>query len=101
MICVFQQNVRIVDMNDEIIHETVFEHGQFDSVIPTVGSSVVSHELGLRQFEVVLDKRPGKTARYKIVDVEYDILGEKVRVTAQLEAITLIVGQHDVGLINS
>ena len=99
MLCTFVQTVRIVDMNDEIIHEVVFQHGEFDGAAPVVGGSVVTHELGLQQFEVVYDRREGRIARTKIVDVEYDFLSAPVRVRAILEPVKLIVGQHDVGIL--
>lgn len=86
-------------MNDEIIHEVMYEHGEFNGVYPVVGGSVLNHQLGLQQFDVVYDKREGRTTRTKIIDVEFDLLENPMVVRALLEPVTLIVGQHDVGLI--
>ena len=91
------QVVRIVDMNDEIIHEVVFEHGKVEASTPTIGATVVSHPLGLKEFTVVYDKRSGEPMRTKITDLEISLLSEPSVVKVFLEPITLIVGQHDVG----
>lgn len=93
------QTVKIVDMNDEIIHEVLFEHGVVQSPVPSIGASVVSHQLGLKEFEVVYDKRPGRKSRFKIIDIEIDLLGDGTTVRVYLEPVTLIVGQHDVGIV--
>ncbi|RAV22292.1 hypothetical protein [Paenibacillus contaminans] len=92
------QTVKIVDMNDEIIHEVLFEHGEVELPVPSIGASVINHPLGLRQFEVVYDKRAGQTKRSKIIDIEIDLLGDGTTVRVFLEPVTLIVGQHDVGM---
>jgi len=93
------QTVKIVDMNDEIIAEVLFEHGQFEIPSLVIGSSVLSYQLGLKEFEVVFDKREGKHQRYKIVDVEIDLIQKPATLKAFLEPVTLIVGQHDIGLM--
>lgn len=93
------QQVRIVDMNDEILTEVLFEHGVVDTPQPMLGATVITYELGLRQFEVVYDRREGKTMRSKITDMEIDLLGDSNKTRVFLEPVKLIVGQHDVGLI--
>lgn len=91
------QTVRLVDMNDEIIREVLFEHGEVEGPLPPIGASVVTHSLGLKEFDVVYDKREGKISRTKIVDLEIDLLGDQTVKRVFLEPTTLIVGQHDVG----
>lgn len=91
------QNVKIVDMNDEIMSEVLFEHGVHESPALSVGSSVVTYELGLKQFEVVFDKREGKQCRHKIIDIEIDLIHLPAVTRVFLEPVTLIVGQHDIG----
>jgi|GEM_PF-1006677 len=92
-----RQVVTIVDMNNELISEAVFEHGEFQSVFLPIGSSVISHPLGLKGFDVVYDKRTDETRRYKIVDLEMSLLEEQSHIHAYLEPVTLILGQHDIG----
>lgn len=93
------QTVRIVDMNDEILTEVLFEHGDVDTPQPVLGATVVTFQLGLKQFEVVYDKREGKTSRSKIIDMEINLLGDNNVTRVYLEPVKLIVGQHDVGLV--
>ncbi|MCZ8513508.1 hypothetical protein O9H85_13910 [Paenibacillus filicis] len=93
------QKVSIVDMNEEIMAEVLFEHGEYDSTLWTVGSSVVTYELGLKEFEVVYDRREGKRKRSKITDIEIDLITEPVATRVFLEPVTLIIGQHDIGQI--
>ncbi|MCS7462362.1 hypothetical protein N0M98_19770 [Paenibacillus doosanensis] len=93
------QSVKLVDMNDEIMSEVLFDHGQHELVALSVGSSVITHQLGLRQFEVVYDKREGKQQRVKIVDIETDLMQVPAATRVYLEPVTLIIGQHDVGEI--
>lgn len=94
------QQVRIVDMNDEILSEVVFEHAEVDTPQPMLGATVITYQLGLRQFEVVYDQREGKTTRSKITDMEIDLLGDfHVKTRVFLEPVKLIVGQHDVGVV--
>ncbi|NOU92234.1 hypothetical protein GC093_03150 [Paenibacillus sp. LMG 31456] len=93
------QFVKIVDMNDEIISEVLFQHGEHELSAIAVGSSVITYQLGLQQFEVVQDKRAGKQQRSKIVDIEIDLLVKPATTRAYLEPIVLIIGQHDVGEI--
>ncbi|MEC0232414.1 hypothetical protein [Paenibacillus alba] len=93
----FCQYVTIVDMNEEILSEVLFEHGEFESNALAIGSSVVIYELGLKQFEVVYDKREGKTARNKVVDIELDLIKQPTVTRVYLEPARLIVGQHDIG----
>ncbi|WP_442601519.1 hypothetical protein [Paenibacillus sp. KN14-4R] len=99
MKCRICQWVKIVDMDDEIISEVLFEHGEIDTPLIMMGSSVVTHGLGLKQFEVVNDTREGKQTRNKVVDIEIDLLSKPEITRVILEPIKLIVGQHDVGLI--
>ena len=91
------QTVKIVDMNDEIMAEVLFEHGEFEANALTIGASVLSYQLGLREFEVVYDKREGKQQRSKVVDVEIDIMQQPTATRVFLEPVTLIIGQHDIG----
>lgn len=94
------QTVRIVDMNDEIMAEVLFEHGEVESPQPVIGASVVTYQLGLKEFQVVYDKREGKTSRSKIIDMEINMLSRDGNTTRVfLEPVKLIVGQHDVGQI--
>ncbi|TXK80044.1 hypothetical protein [Paenibacillus sp. N3.4] len=93
----FCQYVTIVDMNEEILSEVLFEHGEFEANALSVGSSVLIYQLGLRQFDVVYDKREGKTVRYKINDIEIDLITQPTVTRVFLEPVRLIVGQHDIG----
>jgi hypothetical protein len=93
----FCQYVTIVDMNDEILSEVIFEHGEFESNAVSIGSSVLIHQLGLKQFDVVYDKREGKTTRYKIEDIEVNLIEQPTVTRVFLEPVRLIVGQHDIG----
>lgn len=93
----FCQYVTIVDMNDEILSEVIFEHGEYESNAVSIGSSVLIHQLGLKQFEVVYDKREGKTIRYKIEDIEVNLIEQPTVTRVFLEPVRLIVGQHDIG----
>ncbi|MCU6796505.1 MULTISPECIES: hypothetical protein [Paenibacillus] len=91
------QSVKIVDMNDEIMAEVLFDHGDFELSALAVGSSVITNELGLRQFDVVYDRREGKKQRIRIVDIEIDLITQPATTRVYLEPRTLIIGQHDVG----
>jgi hypothetical protein len=91
------QKVRIVDMNNEVLTEVVFNHGTYESSAVAVGATVICSPLGLKQFEVVYDKRDEEPARFKIVDVEIDLVHKPSETRVLLEPITLIVGHHDVG----
>lgn len=93
------QSVKIIDMNDEIMSEVLFDHGGHELPTLAVGSSVITYQLGLQQFEVVYDKREGKQQRSKIVDIETDLLTSPPVTRVFLEQVTLIIGQHDVGQI--
>ncbi|MEW9698244.1 hypothetical protein [Paenibacillus sp. SI8] len=95
----FCQKVTIVDMNEEILSEVLFEHGEYESTALSIGSSVVIYQLGLRQFDVVYDKREGKTVRYKVEDIEIDLIQQPTVSSVFLEPVRLIVGQHDIGEI--
>lgn len=94
----FCQYVTIIDMNEEILTEVLFEHGEFDCPALPIGASVVSYELGLKEFEVVYDKREGKTVRFKVVDIEINLIHSPTVTRIYLEPQRLIVGQHDIGL---
>lgn len=91
------QQVKIVDMNEEIMAEVLFRHGEYESSLWSVGSSVVTHQLGLKQFDVVYDKREGKVQRSKIFDIETDLMADPISTKVFLEPVTLIIGQHDIG----
>jgi hypothetical protein len=93
----FCQYVTLFDMNDEILSQVLFQHGEYESTALSIGTSVLSYELGLKEFEVVFDKREGKTSRYKIIDVEIDLINVPMVTRVFLEPQKLIVGQHDVG----
>ncbi|MBD0382693.1 hypothetical protein [Paenibacillus sedimenti] len=93
----FCQKVTIIDMNEEILSEVVFEHGEFESTALSIGSSVLIYQLGLKQFDVVYDKREGKTNRYKVEDIEIDLIKKPTETRVFLEPVRLIVGQHDIG----
>lgn len=93
----FSQYVTITDMNEEILSEVLFEHGEFESNALSIGSSVVIYQLGLKQFEVVYDKREGKTTRSKVVDIEIDLIKLPTVTRVYMEPVRLIVGQHDIG----
>ncbi|MFH5185821.1 hypothetical protein ACHHV8_25965 [Paenibacillus sp. TAB 01] len=93
------QSVKIVDMNDEIMSEVLFEHGSHELPTLAVGSSVITYELGLQQFDVVYDRREGKQQRRRIVDIETDLMVSPPATRVFLEPVTLIIGQHDVGQI--
>jgi len=94
------QVVRIVDLNEEVLSEVTFDHGNFETVFLPIGGSVVTYPLGLQGFEVVYDKRKDEVARYKVIDIELNLLRNDAMVQAYLEPITLIIGQHDIGQYN-
>lgn len=91
------QLVKIVDMNDELITEVTFDHGTLDTPNFSIGCSVVTSKLGLKEFTVVYDKRSGEVQRQRIVDIEYSLVEVPPMTRAFLEPVTLIVGQHDIG----
>jgi hypothetical protein len=91
------QLVKIVDMSNELITEVLFKHGEVETAIPTIGATVITHPLGLKEFTVVYDKRTNEEKRSKIIDLEINLLGETSVVKILLEPVTLIMGQHDVG----
>jgi hypothetical protein len=93
----FCQYVTLVDMNNEIMTEVLFDHGEFESPALSIGASVVSYQLGLKEFEVVFDKREGKSCRFKIVDIEIDLIKMPTVARVFLAPQRLIIGQHDVG----
>ncbi len=93
----FCQQVTIVDMDDELLSEVLFEHGEYETAALSVGSSVLIHQLGLKEFNVVYDKREGKLARYKVADIEIDLVTQPAVTRVYLEPVKLIVGQHDIG----
>ncbi|OXM86544.1 hypothetical protein [Paenibacillus rigui] len=93
------QSVKIVDMSDEIMSEVLFDHGAHELPTLAVGSSVITYQLGLQQFDVVYDKREGKQQRIRIVDIETDLMVSPPVTRVFLEPVTLIIGQHDVGQI--
>ncbi|WP_138754493.1 hypothetical protein [Paenibacillus sinopodophylli] len=95
----FCQQVTIVDMDEEIISEVLFDHGEFETAALSIGSSVLIQQVGLKEFNVVYDKRDGKIARYKIADIEIDLVARPTLTRVYLEPVKLIVGQHDIGAI--
>lgn len=95
----FYQQVTIVDMDEEILSEVLFDHGEFETAALSLGSSVLIQQVGLKEFNVVYDKRDGKIARYKIADIEIDLVALPTLTRVYLEPVKLIVGQHDIGEI--
>lgn len=91
------QLVTLVDMNNELINEVMYDHGDFETLFLPIGSTVVTRPLGLKKFEVVHDVRTDDVSRYKIIDTEINLVTHDQEVRAYLEPITLIIGQHDVG----
>lgn len=95
-----RQLVQIVDMNEEVISEVLFDYGQLDITGFSLGCTVITHPLGLREFEVVYDTRKSfENVRSKIIDIEYSLVDNPVMIWAYLEPVQLIVGQHDIGNI--
>lgn len=94
---VISQWVTIVDMNDEIMAKTLFQHGEYESLPLTVGCTVITWQLGLREFEVVYDQREGKQTRFKVTDIELDLLSQPAAARIYLEPVQLILGHHDIG----
>ncbi|WP_139492696.1 hypothetical protein [Brevibacillus dissolubilis] len=93
------QTVTIVDMNNEIIREAAFDHGQYEFPALPGDCAVLTHKLGLKGFDVVYDKREEQSVRYKIQETEIDLTNANQVIRVYLEPITLILGQHDVGEI--
>ena len=94
------QLVEIVDLNKEVIREVLFNHGQLDAVGFSLGCTVITFPLGLKEFDVVYDKRKTfEHVRFKIIDIEYSLVDHPINIRAYLEPIQLIVGQHDIGNI--
>jgi hypothetical protein len=91
------QWVTIVDMNDEIIAKVLFNHGEIDKPLISLGCTVISYQLGLKQFEVVHDRREGKIGRFTVTEVEINMISQPTALNVYLEPQELIVGQHDVG----
>lgn len=93
-----RQLVKIVDMNDEVIREVLFDHGQLDAFGFSLGCTIITHPLGLKEFDVVYDSRKSfEAVRSKIIDIEYSLVDTPNMIWAYLEPIHLIVGQHDIG----
>lgn len=91
------QQVTIIDMNEEILTRVEFAHATDLSAPLAIGWSVLTHPLGLREFEVVYDHREGRKVSSKVVDIQVDTTGDTRMLRAYLEPVTLIIGQHDVG----
>jgi hypothetical protein len=91
------QKVKIIDMNNEIIQEVLFMHGELDKPGFSIGCSVITPALGLKEFQVVYDRRYNETLHTKIIDIEYDLVANPAIIRAYLEPVTLIIGQHDIG----
>lgn len=93
-----RQLVQIIDMNAELIREVLFDHGQLDAFGFSLGCTVITHPLGLKEFDVVYDTRKSfENVRSKIIDIEYSLVDSPVMICAYLEPVQLIVGQHDIG----
>ncbi|GIQ68455.1 hypothetical protein DUZ99_00565 [Xylanibacillus composti] len=93
------QSVSVTDMSNEVLQEKVFHHGELETASVSIGCSVITSALGLKEFEVVYDLRYNEKQRCKIVDIEYDMAEKPVVARAYLEPVRLIVGQHDVGQV--
>lgn len=92
------QKVSIVDpLTNEVIKEALFIHGELDTPVFSIGCTVITHQLGLKDFDVVYDKRFGEPARFKVNDIEFSLVDHPVITRAFLEPLKLIVGQHDIG----
>lgn len=93
------QQVKIVDLNEEPLQEVIFDHGEIEAAGVTLGCSFVTTALGLKEFEVVYDKRHGNTQRCKIIDIEFSLVDSPMVARVYLEPVVLIIGQHDVGSV--
>ena len=93
------QLVKIVDLNDEIIQETVFDHGIHELPQLQIGMIIETKKVGLSSFDVVYDHRYGETTKNTIVSIEMNIVKQPYEVVVYLQPLTLIIGQHDVGSI--
>lgn len=91
------QMVKVTDLNGELLQEVEFEHGELEVAHFSIGCSVITQTLGLKQFQVVYDRRYEKTQRCKIVDIEFSLVDHPIVTKAYLEPVSLIVGQHDIG----
>lgn len=96
---VVYQSVSVTDMNNEVLQETVFNHGELEAASMTIGCSILTRTLGLREFEVVYDERYGEKQRCKVVDIEYDMAEKPAVARVYLEPVKLIIGQHDIGQV--
>ena len=92
------QKVSIVDpITKEAIKEVLFSHGELDTPVFSIGCTIITHQLGLKDFDIVYDKRFGEPARFKVIDIEFSMIDHPVITRAYLEPLVLIVGQHDIG----
>jgi hypothetical protein len=90
------QQVTLRDFNNELITETYYCHGEFSLPLVSLGVSFVVPTLGLKEFEVVVDPRI-EPKKYKVEDIEINLVEDQGMTKVYLEPITLIIGQHDVG----
>jgi len=91
------QQVKVVDMNNEIISEVLFEHGVFTTTPVSIGTTIIMYKLGLKGFEVVYDRRYNNPVMYKVEDIEINLTEAPPVTRVFLEPVQLILGQHDIG----
>ncbi|MFC5452027.1 hypothetical protein [Paenibacillus aestuarii] len=91
------QKVDVVDMNNEIISEVFFEHGDFTTTPLSIGTTIIMYPLGLKGFEVVYDRRFNNPSKYKVEEIEINLMQEPTVTRVFLEPVKLILGQHDIG----
>lgn len=94
------QKVSIIEpLTNEVIKEVLFLHGELDTPVFSIGCTVITHQLGLKDFDVVYDKRFGEPTRYKVVDIEFSLVDHPIITRAYLAPLKLIAGQHDIGSV--
>ncbi|BAU28072.1 hypothetical protein DFP93_101148 [Aneurinibacillus soli] len=93
------QTVKIVDFNNELLSETDFYHGEFDLPVVTPSCVITTHALGLKEFTVVYDLRQNEKVQFRVIEVSMDLTQPDRPASVYLEAVTLIIGQHDVGQV--
>ncbi|RXT07817.1 hypothetical protein [Ammoniphilus sp. CFH 90114] len=91
------QPVTLRDFNNEIMAENHYLHGEYNLPYISPGVTFVTHALGLKGFEIVVDPR-FEPQKHKVVDIEISLLDTSdAPIKVYLEPITLIIGQHDIG----
>ncbi|HJV45711.1 MAG TPA: hypothetical protein VJ824_08275 [Bacillota bacterium] len=90
------QKVTLCDFNNELLTEVLYYHGEYSLPLVSPGVTFITPALGLKKFEVVEDHRL-EPQRYRVADIEVNLLEKKGITKVFLDPITLIVGQHDIG----